>query len=60
MKIKIDENIVEFSPETETETKELEALWNLIVDCVRYNKKLVPIGEYVPIKENVAIFSVEE
>ena len=34
MKIKIDENIVEFSPETETETKELEALWNLIVDCV--------------------------
>ena len=60
MKIKIDENIVEFTPETDTETKDLETLWNLIVDCVRYNKKLVPIGEYVHIKENVARFSVEE
>jgi hypothetical protein len=60
MRIKIDENIVEFKPETETEKKDLVALWNVVVDCVRYNKKLVPIGEYVPIKDQVAQFSVEE
>ena len=60
MKIKIDANVVEFRPESETEQKELESLWNLVVDCVRFNKKLVPIGEYVPIKDTVAQFSVEE
>jgi hypothetical protein len=60
MRIKIDENIVEFRPEGETEQKDLESLWNLLVDCVRYNKKLVPMGEYVPIKDQVAQFSVEE
>ena len=60
MKIKIDANVVEFRPESETEQKELESLWNLVVDCVRFNKKLVPIGEYVPIKDQVAQFSVEE
>jgi hypothetical protein len=60
MRITIDENVVAFKPENETETRDLTALWNLIVDCIRFNKKLVPIGEYVPIKENVAQFSVEE
>jgi hypothetical protein len=60
MKITIDGDIVAFKPENETEMKDLTSLWDLIVDCVRYNKKLVPIGEYVPIKENVAQFSVEE
>jgi hypothetical protein len=60
VRIKIDENIVAFRPENETEQKDLESLWNLLVDCVRYNKKLVPMGEYVPIKDTVAQFSVEE
>jgi hypothetical protein len=60
MQIKIDENVVEFRPESGTEQKDLESLWNLLVDCVRYNKKLVPMGEYVPIKDQVAQFSVEE
>jgi hypothetical protein len=60
MRIMINENIVSFKPENETETRDLTALWNLIVDCIRFNKKLVPIGEYVPIKENTAQFSVEE
>ena len=60
MKIKIDENIVEFRPESETEQQDLETLWNLLVDCARYNKKLVPLGEYVPINDQVAQFSVEE
>jgi hypothetical protein len=60
MRIKIDENVVEFRPENENEQKDLESLWNLLVDCIRYNRKLVPIGEYIPVKDNVAQFSVEE
>ena len=48
MKISVDKNIVEFVPESDQETGQLETLWNTIVDCVKFNKKLVPIGEYVP------------
>ena len=54
MEIKIDKNVVEFSPDSEKETKELESLWRLIVDCARFSRKLVPIGEYVPAQRNMA------
>lgn len=60
MKITREKNIVEFTPESEQETKDLETLWNAIVDCVKFNKKLVPIGEYVPMKKNSAQFVIEE
>jgi hypothetical protein len=60
MRIKIDENIVELRPGNETEQKDVESLWNLLIDRARYNKKLVPMGEYVPIKDQVAQSSVEE
>lgn len=59
MKIKIEKDLVEFSPESEDETASLEALWKLVVDCVRFNKKLVPVGEYIPQKQNLARFVVE-
>lgn len=59
MKINIDRNVVEFRPETEQETADLEQLWRLIVDCARENKKMVAIGEYIPQKENLARFVVE-
>ena len=59
MKIKVDRNVVEFSPENQQETGDLEILWRVIVDCMKDNKKLVPIGEYVPIKENLARFTIE-
>ncbi len=59
MKIELDRNIVEFSPESPQETASLELLWKVIVDCMKDNKKLVPIGEYVPIKENLARFHIE-
>jgi hypothetical protein len=59
MKIKVEKNLVEMVPETDQETKELEALWNTIVDCVKFNKKLTPIGEYVPAKSNLAQFAIE-
>ena len=60
MKIGIEKGLVEFMPENESETAQLEALWQLMVDCVRFNKKLVPVGEYVPIKNNLARFAVED
>jgi len=59
MKISIDKNVVELVPENAQETGSLENLWRVIVDCLKYNKKLVPIGEYVPSKENMARFFIE-
>jgi hypothetical protein len=59
MKIKIEKDLVEFGPENPDETAMLEELWKLVVDCVRFNKKLVPVGEYIPQKQNVARFVVE-
>jgi len=60
MKIKVDKALVEFTPENEAETETLQQLWNLIVDCVKSNKKLVPVGEYVPVKRNMARFAIED
>ena len=60
MKIKIEKDLVEFGPENENETAMLEDLWRLMVDCVRFNKKLVPVGEYIPQKQNLARFVVED
>jgi Zn finger protein HypA/HybF involved in hydrogenase expression len=30
-----------------------------MVDCVRFNKKLVPVGEFLPGKTDVARFAIE-
>ena len=59
MKITIDKNLVEFIPENENETKSLDALWKTVVDCVKFNKKLVPVGEFVPGKTDIARFAIE-
>lgn len=60
MKIKVDKALVEFTPENDAETAAMEKVWNLIVDCVKFNKKLVPVGEYVPGKRNLARFAIED
>lgn len=59
MKIDIQKNLVEFTPENAEETAKLEGLWKLMVDCVRFNRKMVPVGEYVPQKNNMARFVIE-
>jgi hypothetical protein len=59
MKINIDKNLVEFTPENADEKMKLEALWRTIVDCVRFNRKLVPIGQYVPQQDEFARFVIE-
>jgi hypothetical protein len=55
----VDGNVVEFKPGNARETADMELLWRVIVDCLRENKKLVPIGEYIPSKENLARFVIE-
>jgi len=60
MKISIEKNLVEFTPESESEAKEMARLWNVVVDCVKFNKKLVPVGEYIPPKTGTARFAIEE
>ncbi|MDP3479933.1 MAG: hypothetical protein Q8R88_09185 [Desulfoprunum sp.] len=60
MKIKLDQNLVEFSPDNDQEVKELNALWRVVVDCVKFNKKLVPVGEYIPGESKLARFAIEE
>jgi len=59
MEIRIDKNIVESTLDTDQETKELEALWRIIVDCALFSRKIVPIGEYIPTKRNMARFDIE-
>ncbi len=59
MKIDLDKNLVEFTPENADEEAKLEALWKIMVDCVRFNKKMVPVGEYVPAKSALARFVIE-
>ncbi|MFQ6759011.1 MAG: hypothetical protein ACYDIB_00260 [Desulfobulbia bacterium] len=59
MEISVDKNVVEFKPGNAQETAAMELLWRVIVDCMRENKKLVPIGEYIPTKENLARFVIE-
>jgi hypothetical protein len=60
MKISVQKNVVEIVPHNDQETQELQTLWNTVIDCVKFNKKLVPIGEYVPQKANLARFAIEE
>ena len=60
MKIEIENNLVAFTPESETEARELSALWATVVDCVTFNRKLVPVGEYQPPKSEVARFAIED
>ena len=59
MQINIDKNVVEFTPENKAETASMEVLWRVIIDCIKESKKLVPIGEYVPSKQNLARFVIE-
>ncbi len=60
MKVKIDKTIVEFTPEGEEETKQVSDLWNLLVDCAKFNRKLVPIGEFIPKIHSTAKFHIED
>ena len=58
MKIRIDKDIVTFTPENAAETTELEALWVKMGNCVGDNKSLEPMGVYIPSKNKTATFHI--
>lgn len=60
MKVSINQNLVEFTPENEQEMQDIDAVWKIVVDCVKANQKLVPVGEFVPGKSEVARFAIED
>jgi len=63
MKIQYNDTLIEFVPENDQETKDLGQLWDLLVDCAQFNKKLEPTGEYVPNnpdKNKLARFTIVE
>lgn len=63
MKINVEHTLVEFTPENDTEKKQLGELWDLLLDCVSKNRHLEPVGEFVPAdpeKSKLARFNIEE
>ena len=60
MKISVQKNLVEVKPENDREKTELDQLWKVLVDCVKFNKKLNPVGEYIPGKTDLARFAIED
>ena len=59
MKIRIDKDIVTFTPENASETAELEALWIKMGNCVGESKSLQPIGVFMPAQDKTAVFHIE-
>ena len=59
MKIELEGSLIRMIPENDREKEELNQLWNIIIDCVNQNKKLVPVGEYLPGIKEVATFHIE-
>jgi len=59
MKISVDRNVVEVEPENEQETASLDILWKVVVDCYGNNKKIVPMGQFVPGHDKLARFHIE-
>ena len=59
MKISVDRNVVELTPENAQETASLDLLWKVVIDCYGNNKKIVPMGQYVPGHDTLARFHIE-
>ena len=59
MKIRIDKDVVTFTPEHAAEAAELEALWIKMGNCIGNTKTLQPIGVYVPSENKTATFHIE-
>jgi hypothetical protein len=59
MKIRIDKDVVTFTPEHAAEAAELEALWIKMGNCIGNTKSLQPIGVYVPSENKTAQFHIE-
>ena len=60
MKITIKEKIVTFVPENDQEAADLDMVWKNIIDCNAFNKKLAPMGAYLPGEGEGARFVIED
>ena len=60
MKIRIDKDVVTFTPEHAAEAAELEALWIKMGNCVGQSKSLEPIGTYIPSENKTAQFHIAD
>ncbi|MCS7279934.1 MAG: hypothetical protein NZ530_07780 [Thermodesulfobacteriaceae bacterium] len=60
MKIEIEGQIVKLIPENLQEAQELNKLWQLLVTCVQEDKRIRPLGIYVPGSTEEAKFLIEE
>ena len=58
MKIRIEKDIVEFTPEHPAEGVEVEALWIKRGNCLGASKALEPIGVYQPTENKTARFHI--
>ena len=58
MKIRIEKELVTFTPEHAAEAAELEALWIKMGNCVGGNKSLEPIGTFIPSENKTATFHI--
>jgi len=59
MKIELEGTLIKMIPENDREKQELNQLWTIIIDCVKENRKLVPVGQYLPGMKEVATFNIE-
>jgi hypothetical protein len=59
VKIELEGSLLKMTPENDREKTELNQLWTVIIDCAKDNKKLVPVGEYLPGTKEVATFNIE-
>jgi hypothetical protein len=59
MKIELEGTLIKLIPENDREKQELNQLWTIMIDCVKENKKLVPVGQYIPQMKEVAVFNIE-
>lgn len=59
MKIELEGTLIKMIPENDKERNELNQLWVILIDCVKENKKLVPVGQYLPGMKEVATFNIE-
>ena len=59
MRIELEGTLIKMTPENDSEKQELNQLWTILIDCVKENKKLVPVGQYIPGMKEVAVFNIE-
>ena len=59
MKIEHEGTLIRMIPENDQEKTGLNQLWKTIVRCSNENKKLVPVGEYIPGSKEIAVFNIE-